>query len=93
MLVRAKNESQYEVDAASIRTIICSNEPPPEADFFQRRMFVVYAGSGIYETEAGASSSKSAGAGTGSVVVTTIDGMPSDTIVKPGGKRRAPRAA
>jgi hypothetical protein len=48
VLIRAKNESQYEVDASAIRTIICSNERPPVQDYFQRRMFIVHAEGDLY---------------------------------------------
>ena len=50
VVVRAKNASQYEVDASSIRTIICSNEAPPEADYFARRLFAVKARTSLYGT-------------------------------------------
>jgi hypothetical protein len=51
VLVRAKNDTQYEVDAAKIRTVICSNETPPHADYFTRRLFSVQASIGLYGTE------------------------------------------
>jgi hypothetical protein len=48
VLVRAKNDVQYEVDASHIRTVICSNEHPPKADYFARRLFAVKADTAIY---------------------------------------------
>jgi hypothetical protein len=48
VLVRAKNDVQYEVDASHIRTVICSNEQPPKADYFARRLFAVKADTAIY---------------------------------------------
>jgi hypothetical protein len=80
VVVRAKNESQYEVDAANIRTIICSNEPPPTADYFLRRMFVVHATSNLYggelEWNAGISVTAAGGA---------------ETVVRFGGTRTSKR--
>ena len=48
VLVRAKNCLQYEVDASNIRTIISSNEAPPKADYFSRRLLVIKADECLY---------------------------------------------
>jgi hypothetical protein len=48
LVVRVKYGVQYDVDASNIRTIICSNEPPPAADYFRRRLFVVAASKAMY---------------------------------------------
>jgi ribosome assembly protein YihI (activator of Der GTPase) len=58
VLVRVKYGTQYEVDASNIRTIICSNEPPPTQDYFARRLHVVIALSCLYENDMGAEESK-----------------------------------
>ena len=46
--VRVKNGEQYEVDADSVRTIITSNDPPMNANYYRRRMFIVHAPETIY---------------------------------------------
>jgi hypothetical protein len=48
VLVRVKFDVQYEVDASNIRTIICSNHPPPVQDYFARRLYVVVAFTSMY---------------------------------------------
>jgi hypothetical protein len=48
VMVRVKGGEQYEVDADNIRTIITSNHPPPTADYFLRRFFVVEAHDALY---------------------------------------------
>ena len=53
VMVRVKGAVQYQVDASRIRTIICSNHEPPNADYFLRRLLVVRAGSPLYGNDAG----------------------------------------
>ena len=53
VMVRVKGAVQYQVDASRIRTIICSNHEPPDADYFLRRLLVIRAGSPLYGNDAG----------------------------------------
>ena len=53
VMVRVKGGVQYQVDASGIRTIICSNHEPPDADYFLRRLLVIRAGSPLYGNDAG----------------------------------------
>ena len=50
--VRVKNGVQRDVNARLIRTVICSNHPPPQADYYQRRLYVVRADKIIYDPAA-----------------------------------------
>ena len=52
VMVRVKGAVQYQVDASRIRTIICSNHEPPDADYFLRRLLVIRADSPLYGTDA-----------------------------------------
>jgi hypothetical protein len=52
VIVRVKGGEQYEVDVDNVRTIITSNEPRMTADYFRRRLYVVYAGDMMYDTTA-----------------------------------------
>jgi hypothetical protein len=49
VMVRVKGGEQYEVDVENVRTIITSNEPPMTADYFRRRLYVVFAGDMMYD--------------------------------------------
>ena len=48
VMVRVKGSEQYEVDADNIRTVITSNDPPLNADYFRRRFYVVNANEDMY---------------------------------------------
>jgi hypothetical protein len=61
LVVRVKYGVQYEVDASNIRTIICSNEAPPSADYFARRLFAVVANEALYDQPSASGSYQSSG--------------------------------
>lgn len=49
--VRVKSGNQYEVDASAIRTIVCSNDPLPQNDYFRRRFVIILAEEQLYQQE------------------------------------------